>query len=706
MGNKKKIRPDSPVQSTQLASNEEALTDPLEEAPEPAPARIGWGRYLLEAIGVYTVAFLFMQHLQTLTKHVIAVDAYYHFKMAHLMREMGPVKDFVWTSTSVFRNDFSDSSFLYHLLLVPLTYISDEIVAIKLGASIFAALFCTVFYLVLRVNRCRVPFLFTVMIAACGSLFMYRMCQNRGYLLAMSLAFLTVDACINHRYKMLFVLAIAWPLSYTAFQVVIVIPIIYHVAQLFNGETLDRKLVPVACAGSLLGLLIHPNFPKDFYLWWVQNILVMWFKWTSDVNLFFGGELYPPELAWLTKGCTTVFLMLIVTSIVTVSCTRRRSTATLTWFGVTLFFGILTLASKRFIEYSAPLTLAYGAFLLRDIVSDEDVDRWSTKAPTLFMVTVWLITAACGGLLYRSYFDSKKDIEAESEPGLKSAALWLKAHAAKDDIVMTCDWDDFPQLFYYNTDQRYMNCLDPMFFYAWNKDLWKLWTDVTNARTPDIYSLVKLRFHAKWILATNDFGSMIRKCSADPRFRRVFADKDCTIFQLLDELPNVLSDWSVSGAYPNDRLTASEPLVLNHLAHPEQTLPPDGGVALSLAFKTWPAKERGGLLDLERYMPVTEHNHVYAVTRVHSEIEQDAEMRIGFDDGVTVWHDGKMVIDERGPTEFTLDGRKQPLKLPRGDSILCVRCTNYRANWAFMARLIPAKQPITTTPFESSPAKP
>ena len=69
MGNKKKIRPDSPVQSTQLASSEEALTDPLEEAPEPAPARIGWGRYLLEAIGVYTVAFLFMQHLQTLTKH-------------------------------------------------------------------------------------------------------------------------------------------------------------------------------------------------------------------------------------------------------------------------------------------------------------------------------------------------------------------------------------------------------------------------------------------------------------------------------------------------------------------------------------------------------------------------------------------------------------------------------------------------------------
>lgn len=702
MGNKKQKRPEAPLEDT-------VATPP--EQPPPAPPNPAYvmARYAVEAIGVFLLALAFFDHLQGLSKWVIACDSYFHAKMAVLIRESGPVKDFIWTTTSVFRTNFSDSSFLYHVLLIPFTFMSDEIAAIKLGAAVFAAAYCALFYTVLRVNRCRLPFLFTLMIASCGSLFLYRLCQNRGYLLAIMLALLTVEACINLRYRLLFAVAIAYPLSYTAFQVVLVIPVIFHVAQLFNGERLDRKLLPIAAVGSVIGLIIHPNRGDDVYLWWVQNVLVMWYKWTSEVNLFFGGELYPPELSFLTKSTTAVLVTLIACSIATVVSTRRRSTATLTWFGVTLFFGVLTLASKRFIEYSAPFTLAYAAFLLRDLVSDEDVDRWSARAPTTFMVAAWVVTAVCGGLLYRSYLDVKKDLQAEPEPGLRAAALWLKSHAQKNDIVYTCDWDDFPQLFFYNSEQRYLICLDPMFFYTYDKDLWQTWFDTSNVRTQDIFNNIKLRFKAKWVLATNDFQNFIKKANGDPRFRRVFTDKDATIFEVLDELPNFLTRWSVSNGYPNERQTASEPLVLEHLAHPNAQLPPEGGVALSLAWTTWPAQERGSFIDLERYITMNDkvrekavahdHVHAYCVTRIHSPVAQDADLRLGYDDAVSVWLNGQMLVDERGPSEVALDARRQTLHLKQGENLLAVRCVNYRVNWGFMARLFPAKEPVTSAVF-------
>lgn len=706
MGHKKRTRADAaPPASVPVGGEPEPAGAPEEDHSDRPPSdRARWMRYGVEAIAIFVLAVVFFAHLQSLSRWVVAVDAYFHQKMALLIRESGPVKDFYWTTTSVFRTGFSDSSFLFHLVLIPFTFIGDEVAAIKAGAVFFSALFFTIFYVVLRSNRCRVPFLFTLLLGACGSLFLYRLCQNRGYLLSMSLALLTAEACINRRHKLLFALAVAYPLSYTAFQVVIVIPIIFNIAQVFNGEMLDRRQVPGACAGAALGLFIHPNFPRDLTLWWVQNVKVMWFKWTSDVNLYFGGELYPPELHFLTKSTTAVLITLIACSIAAVVSTRRRSTATFTMFGITLFFGLLTLASKRFIEYSAPFTLVYAAFLLRDLVGDEDVEHWSAARPTTFMLVVWLVVALCGGLLYRSYLDVKKDLENEPEPGLKSAALWLKSHAAKDDIVYTADWDDFPQLWYYNSDQRYLICLDPMFFYTYDRELWQTWFDTSNVRTQDVYNNIKLRFGAKWVLVTSDFGNLTKKCNLDPRFKRVYLDKDCSIFQVLEELPNFLTRWSVSQAYPNDRINASEPLVLDHLAHPDRPLPPEGGVALSLAWKPWPALERGSFLDLERFLGAQEHQHAYAVTRVRSGTEQGAELRLGYDDAVTVWQDGKQLADEKGPSEVSLDSKRIAMKLPRGETVICVRSTNYRGNWGFMARLVPVKEPVQSSPY--APGRP
>jgi hypothetical protein len=305
----------------------------------------------------------------------------------------------------------------------------------------------------------------------------------------------------------------------------------------------------------------------------------------------------------------------------------------------------------------------------------------------------------------------RRDLEAEAEPGLKAAAVWLKEHTKKDDIVYTADWDDFPQLWYYNHHNRYLICLDPMFFYQFDRDLWQLWFDTSNVRLQDIYNPIRHQFHARWVLATNDFSNLTKKCNSDPRFRKVHADPHATIYEVLDDLPDFVTSWSLSGAYPNDLVASSETLVMTNIATPSVPVPPAGGLALGLEWKPWPADQLGSFIDMERYIVrraraeqredliLKEGAHAYAACRVGSPVDQDAELALGFDDAVTVWQDGKVVLDEHGPSEVSLDARRETIHLKKGASTLLIRTMNYKGNWGFMARLKPASRPLTLSPL-------
>src|SRR5690606_16214043 len=55
------------------------------------------------------------------------------------------------------------------------------------------------------------------------------------------------------------------------------------------------------------------------------------------------------------------------------------------------------------------------------------------------------------------------------------AADYIKTVAPKDDVIFTCDWDDAAELWYRNSDNKYLVFLDPTFMYYWSKDAWRTW---------------------------------------------------------------------------------------------------------------------------------------------------------------------------------------------------------------------------------------
>lgn len=74
-------------------------------------------------------------------------DGYYHIRMAKFITQYGPYLDFHWARYSILAEHFVDKDFLYHLLLIPFTFLPDMIFGAKIAAVVFAAALYLVFFL-------------------------------------------------------------------------------------------------------------------------------------------------------------------------------------------------------------------------------------------------------------------------------------------------------------------------------------------------------------------------------------------------------------------------------------------------------------------------------------------------------------------------------------------------------------------------------
>ena len=109
--------------------------------------------------------------------------------------------------------------------------------------------------------------------------------------------------------------------------------------------------------------------------------------------------------------------------------------------------------------------------------------------------------------------------------------MWLAEHTEPDELVFTCDWDDSPQLFFYDDHNRYPVMMDPVLMYLHDPQLWREWSRIADGgfagRTYDM--LVKTYRHG---VCTWDFEAFRHIVETDPRFTIVHDDVDAFVFSI------------------------------------------------------------------------------------------------------------------------------------------------------------------------------
>ncbi|MBP7845452.1 MAG: hypothetical protein KA116_11645 [Proteobacteria bacterium] len=460
-------------------------------------------------------------------------DGYYHIAIANLMRTEGFIRQFRWAELSLWFKNFSDKEFLFHVYLMPFTWIFENLhTAAKVATVILAACGITSFFGIIRLNKLRASWFWTLMLMSSGGYFLYRANVPRPQVLSIILCLWAIHFIINNQRKHLAILCFIYTSAYTGYILPLIFTLIASAYIWFFENELEWKTPATVFGATLTGMIFHPYFPDNWTMFWVQNFYVLWMGTNGKVDLKMGGEFKPMDTKKLFEVLTSVWMSYFAAFFASIYTPVKTDRKTRILFFISLALIILTMTSKRFAEYSVPVTLWFCASFFSPIIGSFDWNKFRRKNFPRFIIV------ACGGsvllvaLFLRSSWDVARQYHAR-ESRFKEAALWVKDHVPKGQLVYTCDWDDTPEIFFYNQNNSYPVFLDPNFMYYWNPKMWETWFRVSNGMERDrTYYFLKEVFNVQYGICTRDFGGLREIMLKDNRFEIVLTTPHTYVFKL------------------------------------------------------------------------------------------------------------------------------------------------------------------------------
>jgi hypothetical protein len=523
----------------------------------------GWTRGKLAGLVLVTIASaLLLYLLRGASAGLYGYDGYFHIRYAQVLRTEGFSRTFPWWQETFLRDHFADKDFLYHVLLIPFTF-GDLIAGGKLAAAIFGAFAIGAFHLVCLKLRVPWPAIFSLALLASSVDFLYRLDAMRPLSMAIGLALAGSCAILLRDRRWSFAIAAIYPHVHISFHLLPCIALLHDaVCGVDQGGKRSFAIARWTAGGAAAGALLSPYLPNNLYLWWVQNVRVLALAWSRIPDLRLGRELGPRSAADLIELNPGVFAALFIAILLMTRARRRASSEVSTLFLISSGFLALAMLSERFIEFLAPFALLLAAVALRDAMSgprDSTAIPASGRTPEAPARTRggrprWLPAAAISIGVMLLLADNARQawrlISLEPGPSYAGASEWMGANIPAGETIFHLDWDEFPQLFFFNPQFHYLLGLDPTFMYITSPSRWRLWSDVAHDDVDDIYQPIRKTFGCRWVFAAPKGEDFLAAARRDPRFFQRYADPYGTVFFLADGY-TFITRWRLTGWFSN-----------------------------------------------------------------------------------------------------------------------------------------------------------
>lgn len=471
-------------------------------------------------------------------------DGYYHAGAARLISHGQLHASFPWAYFSTLRENYGDQHFIYHLLLIPMSSLRG----MHISVVIFSSLMLLAFFWLLRQFGVKYAAVWGIFLIGSSVDFLFRINVVKANTLSLILLFATIWILARQKYMWLIPLSALFVWVYGGFVFLPVIAGIYVVSHWFVTRQFNlRPLVWVLC-GIAVGLALHPHFPDITVHLYYQ---LFYSGLGAGLKVPVGGEWNPYALQDMLSANGLAMLAFVMASAVFIvefssglrQKTKEGTMALFLWL-TTLFFVLLTVRSRRFVEYSIPFCILFAAYVANRVLSLDIInhmkDAWRYWHMRFFTIMiVWVLILVAGFNVSRVEKWLKDGGAPES---LKGSGQWLAQNTKPGEIVFNTKWDDLPQLFYWNSSNYYIIGLDPTFLYAYDHDLYWKWRQVAD-NDPDKfgYSYDALKhilhedFQSQYIILENNRDSKLKAfldINATHGATQTYTDDFASVYQI------------------------------------------------------------------------------------------------------------------------------------------------------------------------------
>ena len=213
-------------------------------------------------------------------------DAFYHANAALLLWRHGSIHAFPWLDLTTLGTGYMDQHFLFHVIEAPFVALFGLHLGARILALFLAAACVTTCYLLLRWMKVRHAEVWALLLLATSPL-MVRLLLAKASPLAIILFVLGLAATWKRKPFLVAFIAFLFALTHGGWVYLIgsivlmgIGDVLYRFVMEERKSIIDLLSKPyllsfgAACVGVTIGLLVHPNFPQDFSLLWVQVVKI------------------------------------------------------------------------------------------------------------------------------------------------------------------------------------------------------------------------------------------------------------------------------------------------------------------------------------------------------------------------------------------------------------------------------------------------
>jgi len=446
------------------------------------------------AAAVAIVTFFVSAHALLQLPSLPDTDSYYHLAVARLYGERGFVDQLEWARFSVMRDGFGDKEPLFHVLLVPFASATGGRLAVALLNALSAGV--VTFLSVGAIGPWGVavaPLLFLT-----APYFWSRSIRLRPELLSVTLMILVIYAAARSRPWLAGVLAMAFALTHTPWHALAGLAVIWLLI------TRQWRTTAAILAGIALGLIVHPNFPFNLKIWYLQNVVSI----QRGAILGMSTENVRPPIPLLLAHNAGWFLA-AAAALLLVRPWREKASREAIFLAIpACVFALMQLLWERMSTYFFPIATLAIVFWCGARLSRKSM---LVIAVVAIAITMPFALRSFESLATRLPPDVERDwveLGKHIPPGAKVAASW----GATDAYV------------FFAPQGRYLNVLDPAMMYEKNPRAYWAHRAVLDGTERDIAGVTKNVLDSDYLAFPKWEATplLMERVNGDPCLERVY----------------------------------------------------------------------------------------------------------------------------------------------------------------------------------------